>query len=106
MPICVSVEASLAAAAIALADSEIGDDRVALVQQDILGFDIAMDDVMAVGVVESVATSVAIRTANSTGRCPSSARRSRTVWPSITGITKKRKPSASPESWSGRMWGD
>ena len=37
-----------------LADAEVGHDRVAFVQQDVLGLDVAMDDVVAVRVVERV----------------------------------------------------
>ena len=37
-----------------LADPEVRDDRVPLVQQDVLGLDVAMDDVVAVRVVERV----------------------------------------------------
>ena len=44
-------------------------------------------------------------TATSTGSGPSRCIRSRSVCPSITGMTKNRYPSASPESWSGRMCG-
>ena len=37
-----------------LADTEIGDHRVAIVQHDVVGLDITMDDVVSVRVVERV----------------------------------------------------
>ena len=53
-PICVAVaEASLAATS-GLADAEVRDQRVPLVQQDVLRLDVAVDHVVAVGVVERI----------------------------------------------------
>jgi hypothetical protein len=45
-------------------DAEIGRQRAAIVQQDVLGLDVAVDHALAVGVVSALATSVAMRTAS------------------------------------------
>ena len=54
-PICVSVEpVRRCGVRQRLADPEVGDERVPLVQQDVLGLDVAVDDVVTVRVVERV----------------------------------------------------
>ena len=40
-------------------DAEVGDERATLLQQDVLRLDVAMDDAVALRVVEGVATSLA-----------------------------------------------
>ena len=78
---------------------------MAFVQQDVLGLDVTMDDVMAVSVVERLRHFRCDAARQVDRQLPISVRSARTVWPSITGIMWNRTPSASPESWSGRMFG-
>ena len=61
---------------------------MAFVQQDVLGLDVAMDDVVAVRVVERIGhlDGDAARFVN--GMAPPLASRSRSVCPFMTGITK------------------
>ena len=50
----VSVRRSSPAAVDGPRDAEVGDDGVALLEQDVLGLDVAMDDAVRVGVAERV----------------------------------------------------
>ena len=67
-------------------DAEVGDERAAVVQQDVLRLDVAVDHAVPMGVVQLAATSVAIRTASAMG-CFSRLSRSRSVSPSTRGMT-------------------
>ena len=64
-------------------DPEIGDEGAAIMQEDVLRLDVAMDDAPAVGIVQGTATSVAMRTASAMESCLSRASRSRRDSPSI-----------------------
>ena len=69
-------------------DPEIGDERLAVLQQDVLRLEVAVDD--AVRDARSRARSRsrrAMRTASSTGSCFSRSSRARSVSPSTNGIT-------------------
>ena len=67
-------------------------------------FDVAMHQVLIVGVVRSTsATSLVMRSACSIGSWPSCRRRSRRLSPSTYGMVYHKIPSVSPESRSGRM---
>ena len=60
---------------------------LAVVQQDVLGLDVAVDDAVPVRVVERDGDFAAMRTASSIGSCFSRSSRSRSVSPSTNGIT-------------------
>jgi hypothetical protein len=71
-----------------LADTEVGDDGVAFMQQNVLRLDVAVDDVAPMRVVEGISDLDAMRTASSTDNGGPLERRSRKVCPALTGITK------------------
>ena len=69
-------------------DAEIGDDRLAVVKQNVLGLEVAMDD--AVRGARSRARPLlrrAMRSASSTGSCFSRSSRARSDSPSTNGMT-------------------
>ena len=82
-----SVTMSALASEIARGDAEVGDERFALMEQDVFRFDVAVQDALAVGVVRACATARAMRRAWSTGRRVSRVSRSRSDSPPINGMT-------------------
>ena len=68
-------------------DAEVRDQRRAVVEQDVLRLDVAVDHAVLVCVRQRLATSPAIRTASVTGSCRSRTSRARRLSPSTYGIT-------------------
>ena len=87
-PNCVSVRDSTRGGDERLADAEVRDERVPLVEQDVLGLDVAVHDVVAMRVVERVGH--LLRDAERRRRPAAGARASSRLaqrLPSMTGIT-------------------
>ena len=68
-------------------DAEIGDDRMSVVDEDILRLDVAMHEAASMRVASASANSVAMRKLSSSGSCFSRLRRLRSVSPSTYGMT-------------------
>ena len=68
-------------------DAEVGHQRLTVVEQDVLGLDVAVDHAVPVGVVERARHLDAIRTASATGSCFSRLSRARSDSPSTKGMT-------------------
>ena len=78
----------------------------AVVQQDVLRLDVAVDDAVAVRVVERAATSRAMRSASATGSCFSRSRRARSdLALDVRHHVEEQRRRPRRESNSGRMCG-
>ena len=81
-----------------LADTEVCDDGVAFVQQDVLRLDVAVDDVVPMRVVEGISHLHGDADRFVNGQRWAARETIRSVCPAMTGITKYKQPLASPES--------
>ena len=87
-------------------DAEVGDERVPALEQDVLGLDVAVDDAARVRVARARRRP---RGRSAARRRPGAASRGRAgraaTRPRRTASRSTGRPSASPESYSGRMCG-